>query len=100
LQQALACRDHAGVCTLIGVPNTDVTVELPMDDLFGRGGSLRVSWYGDCLPSRDFPMLVDWYRSGELKLDELITARIALQETDAAFTAMERGETLRSVIVF
>jgi S-(hydroxymethyl)mycothiol dehydrogenase len=70
-----------------------------MDAMFGRGGSLRVSWYGDCLPSRDFPMLADWYKSGELKLDELITRRIKLEETDAAFEAMERGETLRSVIV-
>jgi S-(hydroxymethyl)mycothiol dehydrogenase len=98
LQQALASRDHAGVCTLIGVPNTGTRVELRMDALFGRGGSLRVSWYGDCLPSRDFPMLANWYKSGELKLDELITRRIKLEETDEAFGAMERGETLRSVI--
>ncbi|MBV8085385.1 MAG: Zn-dependent alcohol dehydrogenase [Chloroflexi bacterium] len=99
LQQALAARDLAGVCTLIGVPNTGVRVDLPMDEVFSRGGSLRVSWYGDCLPSRDFPMLVDWYSRGELRLDELITRRIQLDETDAAFAAMERGETLRSVIV-
>ena len=99
LQQALACRDLAGVCTLIGVPNTGVKVELPMDEVFSRGGSLRVSWYGDCLPSRDFPMLAAWYNSGELKLDELITRRIKLEDTDDAFAAMERGETLRSVIV-
>lgn len=99
LQQALAARDHAGVCTLIGVPNTGTKVELRMDAVFGRGGSLRVSWYGDCLPSRDFPMLAQWYKTGELKLDELITRRIKLEETDDAFAAMERGETLRSVIV-
>jgi S-(hydroxymethyl)mycothiol dehydrogenase len=99
LQQALACRDLAGICTLIGVPNTGIKVELPMDDVFSRGGSLRVSWYGDCLPSRDFPMLVDWYKCGELQLDELITRRVQLGEVDAAFAAMERGETLRSVVV-
>jgi S-(hydroxymethyl)mycothiol dehydrogenase len=99
LQQALACRDLAGVTTLIGVPNTGTRVELPMDEVFSRGGSLRVSWYGDCLPSRDFPMVADWYKSGDLKLDELITRRINLNETDDAFAAMERGETLRSVIV-
>lgn len=99
LNQALACRDLAGVCTLIGVPNTGMRVEMPMEEVFSRGGSLRVSWYGDCLPSRDFPMLADWYKRGELKLDELITRRIKLEETDDAFAAMERGETLRSVIV-
>ena len=100
LQQALACRDLAGVTTLIGVPNSGTSVVLPMDEIFSRGGSLRVSWYGDCLPSRDFPMLVDWYVSGELKLDELVTRRIQLAQTDDAFGAMERGETLRSVITF
>jgi len=99
LQQALACRDLAGVCTLIGVPNTGTTVELPMDEVFSRGGSLRISWYGDCLPSRDFPLLCDWYRTGDLNLDALVTRRIKLEETDDAFQAMERGETLRSVIV-
>ncbi len=97
--QALASRDLAGVATLIGVPNTGTQVELPMDELFSRGGSVRISWYGDCLPSRDFPMLCDWYRTGELKLDELVTRRIALEETDDAFGAMESGETLRSVIL-
>jgi S-(hydroxymethyl)mycothiol dehydrogenase len=64
------------------------------------GGSLRVSWYGDCLPTRDFPLLANWYLQGELKLDELITARISLEGVQGAFDAMERGETLRSVVTF
>ncbi|MHB8618955.1 MAG: Zn-dependent alcohol dehydrogenase [Chloroflexota bacterium] len=100
LAQALASRDLAGVVTLIGVPGSGATMDLPMDSFFSRGGSLRVSWYGDCLPSRDFPMLADWYRQGELKLDQLVTRKIRLDETEDAFHAMERGETLRSVIVF
>ena len=64
------------------------------------GGSLRVSWYGDCLPTRDFPLLADLYLKGRLKLDELVTQRIALEEVQESFEAMERGETLRSVITF
>ncbi len=100
LSQALSSRDLAGVVTLIGVPGTGVSLDLPLNDFFSRGGSLRVSWYGDCLPSRDFPMLCDWYQKGELKLDELVTRRVKLEETEDAFHAMERGETLRSVIVF
>ncbi len=98
LLQALWSRDLAGTCTLIGVPSPDMVVEVPMLQFFGLGGALRVSWYGDCLPSRDFPMLADWYAKGALDLDRVVTRLIKLDETEPAFEAMERGETLRSVI--
>jgi S-(hydroxymethyl)mycothiol dehydrogenase len=100
LQQVLAARDLAGVAVLIGVPPAGSTLTLDLQWLFSRGGALKPSWYGDCLPSRDFPMLVDWYLKGELRLDELVTRRIALDAVQDAFEAMERGETLRSVVVF
>ena len=73
-------------------------MELPMLQFFGLGGALRVSWYGDCLPSRDFPLLADWYEKGELDLDRMVTKVIGLEDVEPAFEAMERGETLRSVI--
>ena len=98
LLHALWSRDLAGTCTLIGVPDPTMMVEVPMLQLFGLGGALRVSWYGDCLPSRDFPLLANLYRQGELDLDRMVTRIIKLEETEAAFEAMERGETLRSVI--
>jgi S-(hydroxymethyl)mycothiol dehydrogenase len=98
LEQALASRDLAGVVTLIGVPGRDSTLALELPRYFDLGGSLRVSWYGDCLPSRDFPMLVDLYRQGKLRLSEMITARVGLDDAEAAFEAMARGETLKSVI--
>lgn len=99
LLQALWSRDLAGTCTLIGVPNPQMKMELPMLQFFGLGGSLRVSWYGDCLPSRDFPMLADWYSQGQLDLDRVVTEEIKLQDVEPAFEAMEAGKTLRSVIV-
>src|SRR5215207_8397469 len=100
LQQVLAARDLAGTAVLIGVPAAGSTLNLDLQWLFSRGGALKPSWYGDCLPTRDFPMLVDWYLKGELLLDELVTRRIALGEVQESFAAMERGETLRSVITF
>ena len=100
LQQALWCRDLAGTCTLIGVPSPTMTMELPMLRFFGLGGTLRVSWYGDCLPSRDFPLLANYYLQGRLDLDRVISQVIRLEDTEAAFEAMERGETLRSVVRF
>lgn len=100
LEQALWCRDLAGKCILIGVPGAEMKLELPLQHFFSRGGYLRVSWYGDCLPSRDFPLLANWYSQGKLDLDGVVTRTIKLEETEAAFEAMERGETLRSVITF
>jgi S-(hydroxymethyl)mycothiol dehydrogenase len=100
LEQALWCRDLAGTCVFIGVPGPGPTLTLDLQRFFDRGGYVRPSWYGDCLPTRDFPLLAEWYRQGELKLDELVTRRIALEQAEDAFAAMQRGETLRSVIVF
>ena len=97
-KQAFYARDLAGRVVLVGVPTPAMTLELPLLDVFGRGGSLKSSWYGDCLPSRDFPMLVDQYRLGRLPLDAFVTERIGLGDVEAAFEKMHRGEVLRSVV--
>jgi S-(hydroxymethyl)mycothiol dehydrogenase len=98
IAQAIWSRDLAGTCVIIGVASRDAKLELPVAQFFDLGGALRVSWYGDCLPTRDFPMLATWYEQGKLDLDGVVTRVIPLEETDEAFHAMERGETLRSVI--
>lgn len=99
-EQALWSRDLAGTCVLIGVPGPGPRLDLDMQRFFDLGGTVRTSWYGDCLPTRDFPLLADWYQQGELNLDTLVTRKISLEETEEAFEAMKRGETLRSVIMF
>ena len=91
---------QAGTVVQVGVPSPDMTVELPLIELFGRGGALKSSWYGDCLPSRDFPMLIDLYLRGKLDLDGFVSETIALDQVEDAFEKMERGEVLRSVVVF
>jgi S-(hydroxymethyl)mycothiol dehydrogenase len=96
---AFYARDLAGRVVLVGVPTPDMTIELPLIDVFGRGGSLKSSWYGDCLPSRDFPMLVDLHVSGRLPLEKFVSETIALDAVEAAFAKMHRGEVLRSVVV-
>src|SRR3954449_7312644 len=77
-KQAFYGRDLAGTVVLVGVPTPEMTVELPLLDVFGRGGSLKSSWYGDALPSRDFPMLVDLYQQGRLNLDDFVTETITV----------------------
>ena len=100
VEQCLACCAPAGSVTVIGVPHPDAEVTLPLAKLFYGRHTIRTTFYGDCLPSRDFPLLADWYRRGELDLDALVTARIGLDGVEDAFAALERGEALRSVIVF
>jgi S-(hydroxymethyl)mycothiol dehydrogenase len=99
-RQAFYARDLAGTVVLVGVPAPDTTIELPLIDVFGRGGALKSSWYGDCLPSRDFPMLIDLYLQGRLDLDRFVSETIALDGIEDAFAKMHRGEVLRSVVVF
>ena len=98
-KQAFYARDLAGRVVLVGVPNPEMTIELPLADVFGRGGSLKSSWYGDCLPSRDFPMLVEQYKLGRLDLDAFVSERIGLNDIEEAFTKMHDGKVLRSVVV-
>jgi len=100
LRQAFFARDLAGTVVQVGVPNPTVAMpEIPMIEFFGRGGALKPSWYGDCLPSRDFPMLIDLYLQGRFDLDRFVTKTIALDGIEAAFHDMEHGEVLRSVVV-
>jgi len=99
-RQAFYARDLAGTVVLVGVPNPEMRIELPLLDVFGRGGALKSSWYGDCLPSRDFPMLIDLYLQGRLDLDAFVSETIALDGVEAAFDRMRSGDVLRSVVMF
>jgi len=98
-KQAFYARDLAGTVVLVGVPTPDMTLEMPLIDFFSRGGFLKSSWYGDCLPERDFPALVDLYQQGRLPLDKFVSERIKLDQVEDAFATMHRGEVLRSVVV-
>jgi S-(hydroxymethyl)mycothiol dehydrogenase len=98
-KQAFYARDLAGTVVLVGVPTPDMTLEMPLVDLFSRGGALKSSWYGDCLPERDFPTLVDLYQQGRLPLEKFVSERIKLDGVEEAFHTMHAGEVLRSVVV-
>ncbi|CAM5343180.1 oxidoreductase [Streptomyces avidinii] len=99
-RQAFYARDLAGTVVLVGVPTPEMKLELPLLDVFGRGGALKSSWYGDCLPERDFPLLIDLYLQGRLDLDAFVSETIPLDGVEDAFARMERGEVLRSVVEF
>ncbi|WP_344864506.1 S-(hydroxymethyl)mycothiol dehydrogenase [Amycolatopsis ultiminotia] len=98
-KQAFYGRDLAGTVVLVGVPTPDLRLDMPLLDFFSRGGSLKSSWYGDCLPERDFPMLVDLHLQGRLPLEKFVTERISLDDVEKAFHTMHAGDVLRSVVV-
>jgi S-(hydroxymethyl)mycothiol dehydrogenase len=97
-RQAFYARDLAGTVVLVGVPTPDMRIDLPLLDVFGRGGALKSSWYGDCLPERDFPVLIDLYLQGRLPLEAFVSETIGIDGIEDAFAKMERGEVLRSVV--
>jgi S-(hydroxymethyl)mycothiol dehydrogenase len=98
-QQAFFARDLAGTVVLVGVPEPTMRIDLPLIEVFGRGGSLKSSWYGDCLPSRDFPTLVELYLQGRLPLDRFVSETIGLDDVEKAFEKMHHGDVLRSMVV-
>jgi S-(hydroxymethyl)mycothiol dehydrogenase len=99
-EQAFYARDLAGTVVLVGVPTPEMRLDMPLLDFFGRGGALKSSWYGDCLPSRDFPMLVDLHLQGRLPLEKFVSETIDVGQVEEAFAKMGRGEVLRSVVTF
>ena len=98
-RQAFDARDLAGTAVLVGVPNPEMTFEIPLIEVFGHGGQIKSSWYGDCLPERDFPLLVDLWQQGRFALDRFVSERIGLEDVEAAFHKMHEGGVLRSVVV-
>lgn len=98
-KQAFYGRDLAGTVVLVGVPTPEMMLDIPLADVFGRGGALKSSWYGDCLPERDFPALLEMYSQGRLPLDAFVSERIGLGDVEQAFATMKSGTVLRSVVV-
>lgn len=104
VEQAVRMLSYGGTAVNIGFPAAEDAVTLNLGDMatgvYWNKAALRVCHCGDTLPSHDFPLLADLYLKGELKLDEMITRRIALDDVESAFHAMETEDVIRSVIVF
>ncbi len=99
VEQALAMARRGGQAIIVGVPKMEQTMEIPIAmELLVNEKQVRGSWYGSSTVQRDVPRLLEHYRNGELKLDELISRTITLEDIDEAFRAMQAGEVARSVI--
>ncbi len=103
-EQAVQMLSYGGTATTIGFPAADDAVTLNLGNMatgvYWNKASLRVCHCGDTLPSHDFPLLAQLYLDGQLKLDEMVTSRITINDVNEAFEAMHHGDVIRSVIMF
>lgn len=102
-EQVIKMLSYGGTATTIGFPAAHDSVNLNLGDMatgvYWNKAALRVSHAGDTLPSNDFPEMARLYLAGQLKLDEMVTRRITLDDVEAAFHEMETGNVIRSVII-
>jgi S-(hydroxymethyl)glutathione dehydrogenase/alcohol dehydrogenase len=101
IEQTLQMTRRGGQAVIVGVPKFDVMLTLPPAmDLLVNEKQIRGCWYGSSNVHRDVPMLADLYKKGELKLDELVSRQISLDQVNDALQGMGSGEIARSVIVY
>jgi len=101
IEQTIMMTRRGGEAILVGVPRMEIMLELPA--FFGvvlMSKTIKGCWYGSSNVQQDVPRLLEYYQRGELKLDELISRRIKVDEVNDAFSAMEAGEVARSVIQY
>jgi Zn-dependent alcohol dehydrogenase len=101
IDQTFNLARRGGQAILVGVPKMDVMVTVPA--FFGvvlAEKTIKGCWYGSSNVQKDVPKLVELYKKGDLKLDELISRTISLEEVNEAFDAMKTGEVARSVIEY
>jgi S-(hydroxymethyl)mycothiol dehydrogenase len=101
-EQAVKMLAYGGTATTIGFPAATDAVTLNLGDMatgvYWNKAALHVCHCGDALPSHDFPLLAQLYLQGKLELDAMVTRKIALEDVEEAFHAMETGDVIRSVI--
>jgi 2-desacetyl-2-hydroxyethyl bacteriochlorophyllide A dehydrogenase len=97
--QGLQMLGHAGTLVYIGLPQPGSEATLPLESAFDRRLRILVSHGGDHVPAEDFPRLSRLASDGKLDLPGMVTKRITLDEVEQAFSDMEAGEVIRSVIV-
>lgn len=100
IRQAYDSLSKRGMAVVVGVAPMTTEVSVPIMTLVYEERILTGSIYGSSRPWIDIPMLINLYRAGKLKLDELLTRRYPFAQINEAYAALERGEVLRSIVTF
>jgi alcohol dehydrogenase len=91
---------RGGIVTTLGLPGPSVSHDLGLAGLVGKGATIRGSYLGSCVTSREVPYFIDLYREGHLPADRLVSHHIQLDDINAALDRLADGEALRQVIEF
>jgi alcohol dehydrogenase len=100
LAQAYAATRRGGTTVTVGLPHPEQLLSIPAVGLVTEERTLRGSYLGSSLPSREIPRLVALHREGRLPVDRLLSARIRLDRINEGFDALASGEVVRQVVVF
>jgi alcohol dehydrogenase len=89
---------RGGQTVTAGLSHPQAMFSIPHVGLVAEERTIRGSYLGSCVPSRDIPRYIEWYRAGRLPVDRLISGKIALDDINAGFDALARGEAVRTVV--
>lgn len=100
LAQAYAATRRGGTTVTAGLPHPSRMFSVPAVSLVAEERTIKGSYMGSAVPSRDIPRYVELYRAGLLPVDRLLTHRLRLDEINAGFDRLARGEAVRQVVLF
>jgi alcohol dehydrogenase len=100
LELAYRVTRRGGSTITAGLPPSTATFPLPAVSLVAEERTLKGSYIGTCVPSRDIPRYMDLYRQGRLPVDKLLTGRLTLDEINHGFDLLHEGKAIRQVVVF
>lgn len=98
LELAYGITRRGGTTVSAGLSNPDQRVSLQHLSLVAEERTLKGSYLGSCVPSRDIPRYIEWYREGQLPVDRLLSERIRLDDINAGFDRLAAGESIRQVV--
>ena len=100
LEMAYAVTARGGTTVTAGLPPAGATMALPAVSLVAEERTLKGSYIGTCVPSRDIPRYIELYRQGRLPVDRLLSGRMGLEEINLGFDLLHEGKAIRQVVVF
>ena len=98
LELAYRATARGGTTVTAGLPHPEQKVSLQHVSLVAEERTLKGSYLGSCVPSRDIPTYIEWYRAGRLPVDRLMSERLRLEDINAGFDRLAAGESIRQVI--
>lgn len=100
LDFAFQATKRGGITVTAALPHPDARLQLSPVALVGQEKTLKGSYLGSCVPSRDIPAYIELYKSGGLEVDKLITHRLKLEDINEGFERLAKGDAVRQIVVF